>query len=190
MDFATGDFMASRSNDSPSPMQMQDVCPAAAKVVLGQIIEHYGLPACCLAFETPMGMSIKGNHGIDTKFVEHPEGGKSILFHGVDRNLPIIIYDALNDARYCHDALVVGPPHVRFFIGVPIMLSPTVRVGTLCLMDTEPRKFYSLKDCRVAMQGAAEIAQCLDEASRTSAHFARTLDMPDSVPALSSLRTI
>merc|ERR1711956_131736 len=76
---------------------------------------------------------------------------------------------------------------VRFFIGVPIMLSPTVRVGTLCLMDTEPRNFYSLQDCHFAMQSTEEIAQCLGEASRTSAHFAITLDTLGTLPTLSTL---
>jgi len=99
-------------------------------------------------------MRLKGRHGIDVNLVEHLANRKSILFDGVDNNLPIIIYDALKDARYCHDALVVRLPSARFFIGVPIMLSRKTCFGILCLMDTKPRTFYSLHDCRFAMQAA------------------------------------
>jgi len=195
MDLARDYFVALHTHNSLPPKQLQAIWRETAKAAVGKIIEHYGLPACCMAFETPTGMSIQGNYGITAKFVEHPVGGTSILFHGVDRNLPIIIYDALNDARYCNDPLVVGPPHVRFFIGVPIMLSRTMRIGTLCLMDTEPRTFYSLQECRFAMQATKEMAQilgeavsqCLGEAGHASAHLAFTFDTLGTIPTFDNL---
>jgi len=190
MDFVKDDFISLCAHDPLLPLQTHNNWSTAVRAVLGKIIEHYGLPACCLAFETPVGISIKGNYGIDAKFVEHPVGGKSILFHGVDRELPIIIYDALKDVRYCHDPLVEGPPYLRFFIGVPIRLSSTKSVGTLCLMDTEPKTFYSLDDCHFAMQSTKEIAQCLDETNRMSRDFALTLDTLDTIPSRSSLPTM
>lgn len=36
-------------------------------------------------------------------------------------------------------AAVVGPPHVRFYVGVPVREPGGVVVGTLCVMDIEPR---------------------------------------------------
>lgn len=129
------------------------------KEVLRSVIKHYGFPICCLALETQGGMSLTGNYGIDVKFVDHHAERKSILRHDVNRNLPIIIYDATQDARFTHDPLVVGPPFVRFFIGVPIMISPIKCIGTLCLMHQEPRQFFSLNDCRYAMQAAGDIVQ-------------------------------
>jgi len=167
-----------------------DMQSPAARAVLGRVIEHYGLPVCCMAFPTATGMNVTGNYGVHVEFVEHPVDGKNILFHGVDRKLPIIIYDALNDARYCHDPLVAGPPYVRFFIGVPIILHPNIRMGTLCLMDTEPRTFYPLQECHFAMQAAEEIAQALGEAGGKPTHFEFSLETLGAVPTLSRLPTI
>jgi len=158
----------------------------AVRAILGRVYEHYDFPSCCLALETPTGMAIKGNHGIDAKFVEHPTHGKSILYHGVSRNLPIIIYNAAEDLRFSEDPLVTGPPFVRFFIGVPLMISPTQCIGTLCLMDTREKTFYSLCDCQYVMQAAADIVCYFTESGRTS-FWTLTVDTIGTLPSVSHL---
>mmetsp|Transcript_50448 Transcript_50448/g.100385 ORF Transcript_50448/g.100385 Transcript_50448/m.100385 type:complete len:218 (+) Transcript_50448:49-702(+) len=175
MDLQNGAILGEQAEQSLSPLLINKIKASAARAAFVKTIEHYDFPACCLAFATPLGMKLTGRHGIDVSFVEHPVDKKSILFHGVNRNLPIIIYDALKDERYCHDALVVGPPYARFFIVVPIMLSQHTCIGTLCLMDTKPRTFYSLQDCRFAMHAAEEIARCVGEASCTPSHLPHAL---------------
>lgn len=52
----------------------------------------------------------------------------------------VLIPDALSDVRYADLPAVTGDPHIRFYAGVPLRVgSDEVKVGTLCLIDPEPR---------------------------------------------------
>lgn len=49
------------------------------------------------------------------------------------------IPDATKDPRFFDNPLVVGQPDIRFYAGVPVRLSDGHRVGTLCVIDRQPR---------------------------------------------------
>lgn len=51
----------------------------------------------------------------------------------------VVVPDALEDPRFASRGTVTGTPHVRFYAGRPLSLAEGVRVGTICLVDTEPR---------------------------------------------------
>ena len=53
---------------------------------------------------------------------------------------PFVIEDATSDPRFAGNPLVVGPPHIRFYAGVPLV-SGGQPIGTLCIVDTKPRTF-------------------------------------------------
>ena len=38
----------------------------------------------------------------------------------------------------------VGAPHIRFYLGAPLILPGGARIGTFCLIDTRPRALDEL----------------------------------------------
>lgn len=48
--------------------------------------------------------------------------------------------DALHDPRFVDNPLVTGDPNIRFYAGAPLEVSAELRIGTLCIIDSRPRK--------------------------------------------------
>ena len=78
----------------------------------------------------------KSKQGIDAS-----ETPRSISFcsHAIVEDHIMEIPDAREDIRFFDNPVVTGDPHVRFYAGCPIKISGGHAVGTLCLVDREPR---------------------------------------------------
>jgi signal transduction histidine kinase len=50
------------------------------------------------------------------------------------------IRDARLDPRFAKNPLVTGPPGIRYYAGAPIVTREGLKLGSLCLIDTVPRK--------------------------------------------------
>ena len=50
------------------------------------------------------------------------------------------VQDAALDPRFQHNPLVTGEPHIRYYAGFPLLDSANHPLGTLCILDREPRK--------------------------------------------------
>jgi hypothetical protein len=53
----------------------------------------------------------------------------------------LVIEDASLDSRYADYSVVSGEPGIRFYAGYPIESPDGQRIGALCVMDTEARRF-------------------------------------------------
>lgn len=96
----------------------------------------------------------KSKQGIDAS-----ETPRSISFcsHAIVEDHIMEIPDAREDIRFFDNPVVTGDPHVRFYAGCPIKISGGHAVGTLCLVDREPRSL-SPKD-RELLQDLAAMAE-------------------------------
>ena len=60
--------------------------------------------------------------------------------HAIERDEPMLVFDARQDLRFRDNLLVTGAPHIRFYAGVPLVDDQGYRLGTLCVLDREPRR--------------------------------------------------
>ena len=110
--------------------------------------------------------------------------------HTIHSNDVMLVEDAASDPRFAHNPLVVEAPSIRFYAGAPITLSDGHRMGTLCVIDRQPRQLSAAQ--RALLQQLAAVAaaalelrerglRALDDALTTHARIAR---MYDSTPAM------
>jgi GAF domain-containing protein len=79
----------------------------------------------------------KARHGLDA--VETPRD-LAFCAHTILGDAPLVVEDARKDPRFRENALVTGAPFIRFYAGVPLRNPEGHRLGSLCVIDREPRE--------------------------------------------------
>lgn len=65
----------------------------------------------------------------------------SFCTHTIRGHGPLLVSDALLDDRFRTNPLVVGPPHIRAYAGMPLRSASGHNIGALCVNDIKPRTF-------------------------------------------------
>ncbi len=61
--------------------------------------------------------------------------------HTIQSREPMVVPDAAADPRFTGNPLVLGPPHIASYLGVPLATPDGYNLGALCAIDTKPRNF-------------------------------------------------
>lgn len=86
---------------------------------------------------------------------------------------PMLVRDTLTDDRFSRMEVVVGPPHIRSYAGVPLVAPEGVALGALCALDSSTMDLSAGQVA--AMQQLAAVTGELLQARRLATRLAATL---------------
>ncbi len=81
----------------------------------------------------------KGNFGMED--IEKVDRGKSLCSLAILDAEPTVYTDALKEPCLLNNPLVIGDFGLRFYAGAPIITKQGFSIGTVCVVDKEPREF-------------------------------------------------
>ena len=105
----------------------------------------------------------KSSYGLEIR-----ETPRDIAFcgHAIMRpNEMLIVEDAVADPRFQNNPLVTEDPNIRFYAGKPIVTDDGYALGTLCVIDRQPRRILPHQVAALKALGAT-VSAILDERLR------------------------
>ncbi len=95
--------------------------------------------------------------------LEAPETPRDFAFcaHAILGEELFVVEDSHDDERFHDNPLVTGGPHVRFYAGIPIKGASGLNMGTLCVIDHQPRHLTPQQQEALVVLGKQVEAQLL-----------------------------
>ena len=114
---------------TPSPKKAFDDLAELAGVICDA-------PISLVSFVDAERQWFKSRIGVDV--TETPRD-QAFCAHAIKQNQIMVVEDATLDERFADNPLVTGEPGIRFYAGAPLVVSGGIRLGTLCVIDRNPR---------------------------------------------------
>lgn len=76
----------------------------------------------------------------------------------------MVIEDSHADPRFATNPLVTGPPHIRFYAGLPLRAPSGHPLGTLCIIDRAPRQLEEHHE-RLLRHAAQQVERLIADAT-------------------------
>lgn len=111
----------------------------------------------------------KSHHGVDAEEVDREPG---LCASAVLQSGPWLVNDARNDPRTLANPLVAGELGLQFYAGVPLTTHDGYNLGTLCIIDQQPRE---LTDAQVA--SLSDLAQVVMDELELRLAARRTVEL-------------
>lgn len=94
-------------------------------------------PMAVLTLLTARRQWFKSRIGVDVH-----ETPREVAFcsHAIMEEGLFVVEDARNDPRFAANPLVTGAPYIRFYAGYPVRDAHGLPLGSLCVLDREPRR--------------------------------------------------
>lgn len=152
----------------------------------------FNVPIAIISIVDNERIWFKSHHGLDVDQIDREPG---LCASAILHSDPWILLDAKSDPRSLANPLVASEFGLRFYVGVPLQTNDGFNLGTLCVIDKEPRtvsqdQIESLKDlaatvmdqmelrlaARRAVSNLEEVIEEKEDALRRSAMMAKEID--------------
>lgn len=158
--------------DTPSELAYNDIATLAAFIC--------DVPIALISFVDSQRQWFKSTVGLnvaqtprDVSFCAHAILGKDIM----------VVKDVLLDKRFVNNPLVTCAPGIRFYAGVPLVTPSGYSIGTLCVIDRQPREDLSESQTKTLEALARQVVTQL-ELRRVSTQLADALEKIEIIQGL------
>jgi signal transduction histidine kinase len=102
----------------------------------------------------------------------------SICAHAILEHDLLVVPDTTRDSRFAFNPLVTGAPGLRFYAGALLKTADGLPLGTVCVLDTQPRvlddnQLDTLRRLARQVMTQLELRRMLRQAERRGDHLAR-----------------
>ena len=155
---------------------------------------RFGVPISIISIVDEDRIWFKSHHGIPVEQVDRAPG---LCASAVLGNDPYLLPDASIDPRSLANPLVAGDFGLRFYAGVPLTTRDGYNLGTLCVIDKEPRpidqsQIEDLKDLASVVMDQMEMRLAARQAVSQAQLMAKEIDhrVMNSLQFVSGLLTM
>ncbi|AXO88673.1 sensor domain-containing phosphodiesterase [Pseudomonas parafulva] len=121
--------------------------------VVSMLCSYFGVPTALVSIIDRDYQVFKARMGMDA---ERTPRELSFCAHGLLLDAVLEVCDTTQDDRFADNALVTGDPHIRYYAGASLVVSPGLSLGRLCIIDQQARPTLSARD-RALLVNAADI---------------------------------
>lgn len=143
-----------------------DVLDAPPEAMFDQVVQVASLlcsvPVALISLVDHDRLYFLAHAGLDVQEVPSERSLCNYAILTPDRLLEV--RDASCDPRFADSPLVTGLPGIRFYAGVPLVTEEGEAIGTLCVIDRQPRALSESQ--RVALESLALLTMQLLESRR------------------------
>jgi PAS domain S-box-containing protein len=134
--------------DTPAEEEFDDFTKLAAQIC--------GTPIALVSLIDAQRQWFKSRVGLDAE-----ETSREIAFcaHAILGNELFEVGNALEDPRFFDSPLVTGAPDIRFYAGIPLTTAEGFNLGTLCVIDRNPRQLSPPQRDALARLGRQVVRQ-------------------------------
>lgn len=131
----------------------REVADPVLDAIVARAAALFGAPMALVSIIHDNVQKFRAKIGIDAVQTSR---GISFCGHALHSERPFIVPDATLDPRFAGNPLVIGAPYIRTYAGAPLITRDGLALGTLCVIDTQPRAITPEQvDGLVALAGEA-----------------------------------